>query len=156
MTDEKKKEFTLRISQANRTAMVALTYEMTMEYLSDARAASSIEEFEIAVKRAKRCVEQLRDVLNYDYNLSYHLMQIYNFVTIELDKAVYRRDPAEFEESEAILSKLREAFDNAAKQDDSPPLMKNAESVAVGVTYGRDGGSFDSLISGQINRGFVV
>ena len=156
MTDEKKKEFTLRISQANRTAMVALTYEMTMEYLSDARNAENPEEFELSVRRAKRCVEQLREVLNYDYELSYQLMRIYNFVTIQLDKAIYRRDSAEFEESEAILMKLRQAFDVAAKEDVSPPLMRNAQAVAVGMTYGRDGESYDSVIGGQNNRGFTV
>ena len=156
MTDEKKQDFTRRITQANRTAMVALTYEMTMEYLSDARNAETEEDFAVSVKKAKRCVEQLRDVLNYDYDLSWRLMQIYNFITLEFDRAVYRRNAAEFEESEAILAKMRAAFDEASREDNSPPLMRNAESVTVGMTYGRNGGAADMITAGEIGRGFRV
>ena len=36
MTDEKKKEYTLRISQAGDAALTIILYEITMDYLQDA------------------------------------------------------------------------------------------------------------------------
>ena len=39
MTDEAKKEFTLRISQANKSQMVVIIYEILLEHLQDAQAA---------------------------------------------------------------------------------------------------------------------
>ena len=38
MTDEAKKEFTLRISQANKSQMVVIIYEILLEHLQDAQA----------------------------------------------------------------------------------------------------------------------
>ena len=36
MTQEKKQEFTLKISQANKTQLITILYEMVIEYLNDA------------------------------------------------------------------------------------------------------------------------
>ena len=39
MTDEKKQQFLLRISQANKTEMIVILYEMFLIYLKDAEEA---------------------------------------------------------------------------------------------------------------------
>ena len=36
MTDEKKQQYTLKISQASRTQLVVILYEMTLDYLKEA------------------------------------------------------------------------------------------------------------------------
>ena len=35
MTLEKKQEYTLKITQANKTQMITIIYEMVMDYLND-------------------------------------------------------------------------------------------------------------------------
>ena len=39
MTDEKKQEFTLRITSANKTELVEILYEMLLVYIDDANDA---------------------------------------------------------------------------------------------------------------------
>ena len=39
MTNEKKQEFTLRVSQANKTEMLVIIYDIFLEYLEDAKKA---------------------------------------------------------------------------------------------------------------------
>ena len=40
MTDEKKQQYTLKISQASRTQLVVILYEMTLDYLKEAEDAA--------------------------------------------------------------------------------------------------------------------
>ena len=41
MTDEVRKNFTMRITQANQSGLVVILYEMYLAYLDDARQAMS-------------------------------------------------------------------------------------------------------------------
>ncbi len=151
MTEERKQEYTRKITQANRTGIIVLTYEMALDYIHDAREAENSQERTAAIRRAKRCVSQLHAVLNYDYELSFVLMRLYNYVNECLGKAQMKQDDAFFEEPEKILRKLHDAFAEAAKSDDSEAMMKNAEEVYSGLTYG-PGGMNTSL--NNASRGF--
>ncbi len=148
-----KQYYTRRIANANRTGMVVLTYEIALQYLSDARDAKTHEEFEEAVRMARRCVEQLREALDYKYGLSFTLVRLYDFITIEMDKAIYRRDASCFEESGKILETMHNSFEKIQDQDQSAPLMQNAEAVYSGMTYGRNGANEST---DGVNRGFTV
>ena len=58
MTDEKKQQYTLKISQASRTQLVVILYEMTLDYLKEAEdAAGSRDEaaFHTGIKRLIDC-----------------------------------------------------------------------------------------------------
>ncbi|MBO6148027.1 MAG: flagellar protein FliS [Lachnospiraceae bacterium] len=153
MTAEMKQEYTRKITQANRTGVVVLTYEIALDYIADAKKAASKEGFLDSVRHAKRCVEQLRDVLDFNYSLSFVLMQLYNYVTIEMDKASFRNDPGRLSQCEEILSELHKSFSEVALKDNSAPLMENTQPVYSGLTYG-PGGANDSV--GNANRGFTV
>ena len=153
MTDEMKQEFTRRITAANRTEMVVITYEIALEYLKEADEAGSGEPFYEAVKHAKRCIEQLRNVLDYNYEISHTLMRLYNFISEELDRAVMRNDPSCYTESRKILTELHEAWSEIADQDDSGQMMQNTEKVYAGLTYGREGAAESTA---DPVRGFTV
>ena len=139
MTNEMKKEFTLKISQANKSRILVLTYELALQYIDDAREAQDRDEFNRGIQHAKNCVDQLRNVLDYSQELSMYLFRIYNYVFILLDKAMIRHNAARLAEARALLKKLHDAFDLVASKDTSEPVMKNIETVYSGITYGRNG-----------------
>lgn len=73
MTDEKKQQYTLKISQASRTQLVVILYEMTLDYLKEAEdAAGSRDEaaFHTGIKRARACIHELSHSLNHEYPVS--------------------------------------------------------------------------------------
>ncbi|MCR4909070.1 MAG: flagellar protein FliS [Lachnospiraceae bacterium] len=151
MTEERKQDYTRRITQASRGMIVVLTFEMALDYLTDVRQAKTEQERNAAIRRVKRCVSALHDALNYEYELSFVLMRLYNYVNECMDKALFRRDDAWLEEPEKIMSRLHSAFEEAVKSDDSEAVMQNAEAVYTGLTYGPEGmnTSFDNA-----GRGF--
>ena len=153
MTDEMKKEFTLKISQANKSRILVLTYELALQYIDDARNASDRDEFYRGIQHAKNCVDQLRNVLDYSREISLYLYRIYNYVSVLMDKAMIRRNTVMLSEARALLQKLHDAFDEVAAADTSDPEMKNIETVYSGMTYGRNGIRDNVAVS---NRGFVV
>ncbi len=153
MTEELKKEFTRKITQANRSQITVLTFEMALSYLEDAKEAASGPDFDIAVKRSKRCVEHLLLALDYKYGLSFTLMRIYNYVLQIYTKALAHRDYSMLTEAIGILERLHDSFKEAAGSDTSAPLMRNTEEVYTGLTYGRNG--VNSSVS-DYNRGFRV
>ncbi len=153
MTDEKKKEFTLKITQANRTRIVVLTYELALTYIEDAKNAADREELTRGVQHAKSCIDQLRGVLDYSQEIALYLYRIYNYVSLVLDRAMIRNNAELLDEAAGLLSKLHDAFDKIAEEDHSAPEMKNIETVYSGLTYGRSGIQ-ENVASG--NRGFSV
>ncbi len=139
MTDELKKDFTLRITQANRTKIVVLTYELALQYINDAREASDRDEFSRGVQHAKNCIDQLRNVLDFSQEIALYLYRIYNYVSLLMDRAMIRNNLKPLEEAEGLLTKLHDAFDRIVPLDNSQPEMKNIENVYSGLTYGRQG-----------------
>ena len=66
MTKEKQKEFAMRVSQANRTELVAITYDIMLENISCAKESlkkNDIEGFRTELKSAGLC-----DSLSYEVN----------------------------------------------------------------------------------------
>lgn len=73
MTREMKQIFTRRITQANSTQLVVILYDMILTYLKDAADAYDIgceEEFKKDMQCARNCIAELRNSLNFSYDLS--------------------------------------------------------------------------------------
>ncbi len=139
MTDELKRDFTLKISQANRTRIVVLTYELALQYIQDAKEATDRDEFNRGVQHAKNCIDQLRSVLDFSQEIALYLYRIYNYVSLLMDKAMIRNNPKPLEEAEGLIAKLHDAFDKIVPLDSSQPEMKNIKTVYSGLTYGKSG-----------------
>ncbi len=155
MTDERKQEYARKISQANKSQVVVIIYEVAMEYFDEAIAAETSEGFCEAVKKAKKCVEQLRDALDMNYPaISLPLSRLYNFVTLECDKATMKDDRTNIPACRKVMEGLHDSFVEVAKQDTSGPMMSNAEEVYAGLTYGRDGAN--STVGASASRGFAI
>ncbi len=139
MTNEMKREFTLKISQANKTRIVVLTYELALQYIDDAKKAGDREEFARGVQHSKACVEQLRSVLDYTQEISLYLYRIYNYISLLMDKALIRYNEKPLIEAEGLISKLHDAFEQIEPLDKTGPAMKNTKTVYSGLTYGKQG-----------------
>lgn len=158
MTDDFKQRFTLRITQANKTELIVILYEMTMLYVKDAKEAlaiGDIEKFRKEIKRARRCVEELLSSLHIEYAIARHMMQLYLYVNRELAKADLRCTEEPLEHILIVIQNLYEAYLEISKQDTSKPIMSNTQSVYAGLTYGKNNLN-ENLMDNTTNRGFLV
>lgn len=138
MDAEKKQSFTRRITQANRTQLVVIVYEMLLVYLEDASHAfekSDKAEFKENLRMARECIGQMRTSLNFEYSLSKNLFAIYNFADKELARNYFSFKNDNIDVIQMIFRKLHNAYYKISKEDDSKPLMDNIQSVYAGLTY---------------------
>lgn len=135
-----KQEFTRRLSQCNKGELIIITYDIIFAYMDEAKKAfeeNNYERYKAAVKKAQTSIDTLNNSLNYQYELSRNLHQLYVYTKNALAKAIYQNRLEGLEEAEKILKSLYVSFCEAVKTDTSGPLMSNAQQVYAGITYGR-------------------
>lgn len=158
MINEKKQEFTLRISQANSTGLITILYEMFLIYINDAKrehANGNRQEFRAYIKKAKGCIGELISSLNYSFEPASCLLELYNYINRELATASIQNDDGPLNNSIIIISALHESYMLLAAKDQSPPLMENTQSVYAGLTYGK-GSLTENLQNPTSGRGYSV
>lgn len=138
MTDEKKKEFTLRIAEANRTQTVVILYDMFLEYMEDAQASDNFGSLHKSIQNARAVLSELINSLHMEYEVARNIYMIYRYVERLLIQADVRQETIELKQCSRLMGQLREAYGEVSRQDDSPVLMQNAESVYAGMTYGKN------------------
>jgi flagellar protein FliS len=158
MTDEKKQEFTLRVSQANKTQMVVIIYDILLVYLEEAinsEQEQQYDKFRIAIKNAGNCVQELMDSLKFEYELAAALLQLYLYFNRELMVAETKKRKESIENIMKIVKELQLAYTEVAKADISSSVMGNTQNVYAGLTYGK--GTLNESMENPIeNRGFRV
>lgn len=157
MKDELKQQFALRITQANKTELVVILYEMFLTYLTDAKEDLGREDtatFRLDIQRARGCLKELMGSLNYDYEPAPTLLKLYIYVSKLLVTADLHNEQKELDEAEKIMKRLRDAYASVSKQDKSGPVMGNTQTVYAGLTYSKNDLSV-SLEEGS-SRGFFA
>ena len=140
MTKEMKQIFTRRITQANRTQLVVILYDMIPTYLKDAATAQEIgceQEFKKDMQCARNCISELRGSLDFNYDLARNLFAIYAFADRELAHDMRGISAEQLVQITGMFQKLRDAYHTISKEDQSQPLMENAQDVYAGFTYNR-------------------
>lgn len=158
MTNEKKQEFTLRISQANKTQLIVILYEMLLQYVKDAKAAHAEENrtvFRENIKWARGCVNELMQSLNFEMELAHILLQLYIYVNKELAGADVRNKVEPLENVTVVICSLHETYMKLAAQDKSAPVMDNTQTIYAGLTYGKNDIT-ENLSDQGTNRGFLA
>jgi len=158
MTREMKQIFTRRITQANRTQLLVIMYEMILTYLRDAANAhknGDMEEFKRSLGFARDCIAELRKNLNFEYDLSKTLFSIYAFADKALASCIYGNKTVNLDKIMDLFIKLHDAYHTVSKDDHSEPLMMNAQNVYAGYTYGRTDVN-ESLMDYGMARGYCV
>ncbi len=142
MTREEINQFSMRISQSNRTQIVVITYEIIINYLDSARDSfdnSNVTDFVRNVRKARQFVNELSSVLDFRYKISFELMNLYMFANECLLKSELRREDVNLEVVRDMMIKLRDSFETVSKQDNSKPVMQVREKVYEGLIYGKNG-----------------
>ena len=158
MTAELKQEYTLRITQANKTQLITILYEMVLLYIDEAENAldaGNKTEFRSAIRKIRGCMDELTDSLNLDYELAQNLLQLYLYVNRELVKASSHYDKENLEHVRLVIGPLHKAYEQIEDQDTSGPVMGNTQTVYAGLTYGRSTLT-ENLSDPAANRGFRV
>lgn len=152
-----KQEFTMRLSQCNKGELVIITYDILFAYLEEAKSAygqNNHEAYKTAIRKAQSSIDTLNQSLNYQYELSRNLHQLYVYTKNALAKAIYQNKLDSLEEAEKILKSLYASFVEAVKTDTSGPLMSNTQQVYAGMTYGKT--SLSENFIDDNHRGFFV
>lgn len=158
MTKELKQEFTLRISQANKTQLITILYEMVLLYIDEAEEAldaGNKMEYKSAIHKIRGCMNELTASLNFDYELAQNFLQLYLYVNRELVKASSHNDKENLEHVRKVISQLHTAYGQIETQDTSGPVMGNTQTVYAGLTYGRNTLT-ENIADPSANRGFCV
>lgn len=158
MTQEKKQEFTRRLSCCNRGEMIVIMYDILMSYLDEALEAQekeSYEEFRSAVGKAEQVVQRLKEDLDFTYPIASELYPLYQFVNKLLAFAVCKNTADHIHDAKKVLKNLYDGFVEAAKQDSSEPLMQHTQQVVAGMTY-QKGSLTETLQGSESSRGFFA
>lgn len=159
MNGETTREYAARVAQANRSELVVIIYELFLHALDDAKESLKAGKEEKGceyIKRAQGFLQELMDSLDHSYEISGRLLRLYRYVNMQLILSVIRKELVQEEAVREVMTKLKAAFEEVAKQDTSEPLMENTQQVYAGLTYGK-GSLNEVLMSGdEYNRGYRV
>lgn len=157
MTNEKKQEFTLRITSANKTELVEILYEMLLVYIDDANDAivkKDLNETHDAIRKARGVLRELMESIVVTDELAGNFLSLYAYVNKELLLAEIRKDVSIFSDIKKIIEPLRDVYVEISKKDSSEPIMENTQKVVAGMTYSRN--DVNESLDDQSNRGFYV
>lgn len=174
MTDEKKQQYTLRISGANKTGLIVILYDMLSDYVEEAmeaghaltegnaplqgheeNRAQAKEVLHAALRHARGCIRELAESLDFQYSPSIELFSLYRYMDRQLAGAQRKESIESLKVLPYVIRELREAAYEVAKKDTSPALMENAQTVYAGLTYGKNDLNVSFADQGH-NRGFRV
>ncbi len=157
MTNEQKQDFTLRITQANRSGLVLIKFEILFTYFDDISKAfqnHEWEKFKSSVRHADAVLKSFQEALDFKYELSKQLYALYDFHRRQLAKVLMKRSLKELEESRGMLQQMYEVFTKVAREDNSGPLMQNVQQVYAGYTYGKN--KLNESYNVESSRGFLA
>ncbi|MCI9531891.1 MAG: flagellar protein FliS [Lachnospiraceae bacterium] len=157
MTQEKKQEFTRRLSCCNRGGMVVVMYDILFAYLEDAEESHPKDygAFKASVGKAQQVIRRLMDDLDFTYPIAGSLYGAYQFANKHLSLAVCKNGVQNVRDAKRVLGNLYEGFVEAARQDTSEPLMQHTQQVVAGMTY-QKGNLTETLQGSENSRGFLA
>lgn len=170
MEAEKKKDFVARISQANRSQLTVVIFDIIIEEITcaielwkssagqgkNAMEAEDLRAYEASLKKARDFTGELINSLNFKYSIAMELRPIYVFVNQEIIYALLSGNAKKLDKIVNILGKLRESFEEISHQDFSEPLMENTQKIYAGLTYKKGSLSEISVDVNQASRGYKV
>lgn len=151
-------DFTLRISNANRSELVVIKFDMFDEYVESAVSALDSGDNALWKKEVKSCIgliDSFKNTLDFKYDISDDLFLIYQYCVTLCYKALSLKDKDKLLEAKLIMDRLAKAFKVVAADDDSPALMWHSEQVVAGMTYGKSS-LYEGTLGAETNRGFWV
>ena len=159
MNSVKKREFTARVSQANRSELVVIMYEIILTDIKTAKEAYAKWDKVAYVgdlRNAQKFVLELMNALDFEYEISKQLMSLYIYLNKNIIKSIAKYDEEKLETVEMIVNKLLDSFRQVSEMDDSEPVMENTETIYAGLTYSKDSLNETPYAMSGANRGFMA
>ena len=158
MTDALKKEFTLKITQANATELIVILYDMILVYMKEAGEfwdCDNKKEYVRSLQKIRNCIGELMDSLDLQYEMARNMYSLYVFFLKELVKAEKRENGFSYVNGfQPMIESLRNAYNTVALENKTGPLMQNTQTVYAGLTYGKK--DVNVNLEQLSNRGFRV
>lgn len=98
--------------------MLIAVFDELIKQLSLAQLAfenSDIAEINRTLQKSQHIISELKASLNFDYEISNNLNDIYNFFNRVIINANIKKDPSEIAEVIGMIQELRDAFSEANK-----------------------------------------
>lgn len=159
MTKSEINAYTMRVTQASKSELIVIMYEMAVKYIDDGMAAikaGNTDEFRVNIKRAKAVVNELASVLDLRFPVSVNLLSLYTYMNNVMVKADITLKTDDVMRVRAMLEKLHAAFVKVSEQDNTEPLMKNVQQVYSGLTYSRNSLNESYASAADLKRGYRV
>lgn len=140
MNNEELQVYTARITQANRSELVVIVYEIILSDLASAKKSYSegnVATFEKYLKHAQKSINELMNALDFNYKLSLDLMQLYMYANKRIIMSLLKKKPDMLDSVEKVIHSLLIGFEGVAKEDQSGPVMQNTQQLYAGLTYGK-------------------
>ena len=151
-----KMDYVRRVSNATPVQLVVINYELTLEFIRDAKQNildNDKDKFYKNISKAQDAMHELMSGLDMSHAISLELLSIYLFVNKLLAQAGASRKTEHLDNADSILSKLLNSWLEIEKNElDKAPLLENSHQVYAGLTYGRQG--LNEYIMEDTGRGF--
>ncbi|MDO5291175.1 MAG: flagellar protein FliS [bacterium] len=155
MDKETLQAYTRRVTQANRSELIVILYELILKDLEEAKQLEEENsEYNKVLDHACKCVNELINALNFEYELSFQLMRLYRYVNECIAKNKVKKNLILIDSAVNTIQGLCTSFAEVAKQDMTGPVMRNTEQVYAGLTYSRGTLNESRLMNAGETRGF--
>lgn len=156
MNSEKKQMYSARITQANASELVVITYEIIEDCITEGIEAleQGQEGFRQEIERARKLLNELMGSLDYSYSISVELFNLYRYADQELSAGLFGKKAESLKNAKKILGILKTGFDEVAKEDTRGPVMENTQKLYAGLTYGKHSLNEVFVNGNETNRGF--
>lgn len=159
MKQELKQQYVSRITQANRTELLVIVYELLQLDLRQAVKEYEREEFDgfqRSLHHGQRLLAELMETLDFKYKLSLELLSLYKFINKVILEDLRKTKADHLNECVGIIEKIKNSYEQLIPLDHSGPVMVNTQKVYAGLTYGRHSLSEVSLDSTNGHRGLYA
>lgn len=159
MTKEALQGYTARITQASKSELIVIIYEIIISSAKEAIGAHNkkdIVSFDKELKQAQKLLRELMVALDYSYQISFDLLSLYIFVNKQFITAIIKKKPDTLDSAVSVLEKLLIGFEGVSKEDTSGPMMYNTQQLYAGLTYGKGTLNETYIDPEDRNRGFII
>ncbi|MFP4697741.1 MAG: flagellar protein FliS [Eubacteriales bacterium] len=140
MMEDGFREYNARVVQASKCELVVISYEFILDLIQDAERAleqNNKELFEEKVKKTQKVLKTLINSLDFCYDISRNLMSLYIYTNQQLVYALFSYNDIYLKNAEKILDILLAGWMGVCDDEESNPLITNAQKLYAGLTYGK-------------------
>ena len=159
MKKEEIQVFATRVTQASKSELIVILYEMILTELRESKEAFEVDDlaaFEKGLKKAHKYVNELIAALDFNYKISYDLLSLYLYVNKRIITAIIKRNPISLDSAQSVLDKLLTGFEGVSQSDKSGPMMRNTQQLYAGLTYGKGKLNETYIDPSNRSRGFIA